>query len=110
MIIVSFGERLKELREEKTMTQNNLGELLGVSGRQVGNYEANKQILRDEQSFLKIFKLFNVSADYLFGLSKERNYSEMFHALKMYKTLSQQSKAKLIDYINYLVLCDKDKG
>ena len=106
---MSFGERLKELREEKRMTQKDIGDLLGVSGRQVGNYEANKQIFRDEQSFLKIFKFFSVSADYLFGLSKERNYSEMFHALEMYKTLSKQSKAKLIDYINYLVLCDKEK-
>ena len=100
---MSFGERLKELREERNMTQQELGKLLGVSGRQVGNYEANKQFLRDEESFLKIIRYFDISADYLFGLSDDRNYNEAFESLKDYKSLTQEAKSDLNDYIKYLL-------
>lgn len=99
---MSFGERLRELREEKGMTQEELGKLLNVSGRQAGNYEANKQFLRDEESFLKIIKHFDVSADYLFGLSNERNYNEVFADLKNYKKMNPQAKIELRNYIKYL--------
>lgn len=100
---MSFGERLRELREEKGMTQEDLGKLLGVSGRQAGNYESNKQFLRDEESFLKIIKYFDVSADYLFGLSNERNYNKMFADLECYKDMPPKAKLEVRDYIKYLI-------
>lgn len=108
---MSFGERLRELREEKGMTQEDLGNLLGVSGRQAGNYESNKQFLRDEESFLKIIKYFDVSADYLFGLSNERNYNlsnernynKMFADLECYKDMPSKAKLEVKDYIKYLI-------
>lgn len=100
---MSFGERLKELREEKGMNQNQLGEILGVSGRQVSNYESDNQILRDEESFQKIFKLFNVSADYMFSLSKERNYDNQMRDLCGYQRLSTELKQELRNYLKYLL-------
>ena len=100
---MSFGERLRELREENGMTQEDLGKLLGVSGRQAGNYEANNQFIRDEESLLKIIKYFNVSADYLFGLSNDRNYDQFFSILKDYKNLSTSNKDAVQDYIRYLM-------
>lgn len=100
---MSFGERLRELREEKGMTQEDLGKLLGVSGRQAGNYESNKQFLRDEESFLRIIKYFDVSADYLFGLSNERNYNEIFADLEHYKDMPPKAKLEVKDYIKYLI-------
>lgn len=100
---MSFGERLRELREEKGMTQEDLGRLLGVTGRQAGNYEANKQFIRDEDSFIKLINYFNVSADYLFGLCDERNYDKMFDDLSDYKNMSEQSKQELRSYIKYLI-------
>lgn len=99
---VSFGERLRELREENNMTQKQLGELLGVSGRQAGNYESNKQFLPDESSLLKIIKRFDVSADYLFGLTNVRNYKEIFSDFEVYKNLSLESRNQLKGYMNYL--------
>ena len=100
---MSFGERLRELREENGMTQEDLGKLLGVSGRQAGNYEANNQFIRDEESLLKIIKCFNVNADYLFGLSNDRNYDQLFSILKDYKNLSTSNKDAVQDYIRYLM-------
>lgn len=99
---MSFGERLRELREENNMTQKQLGELLGVSGRQAGNYESNKQFLPDENSLLKIIKRFDVSADYLFGLTNARNYKEIFSDFEVYKNLSSESRNELKSYMDYL--------
>ena len=107
---MSFGERLKELREEKKMNQTELGKILGVTGRQVSNYESDNQILRDEESFQKIFKLFNVSADYLFSLSKDRNYDNLMQDLNSYQKLSSQSKNELRNYLRYLLYKQQLEG
>lgn len=85
------------------MTQEDLGQLLGVSGRQAGNYEANKQFIRDEKTFLKLIEYFNVSADYLLGLSNERNYNNYFSILNKYKDLSYINKNEVNNYIKYLL-------
>ena len=58
---MSVGEILKELREEKHMNQEQLGKVLGVSGRQISNYECNNQIFRDEKSFQKNNSSYNGS-------------------------------------------------
>ena len=61
-----FGERLKELRLYKKMTQEKLGNLLGVSGNTIYAWETDKQ----EPSMITLLKLseiFEVSLDYLFG-------------------------------------------
>lgn len=99
---MSFGEILRELREQKDMTQEQLGDILGVSGRQISNYESDRQILRDEASFQKIFKFFNVSADYMFGLSNAKNYDEIFSCLSDYKRLSPDLKKEFLSYLKYL--------
>jgi len=105
---MSFGERLRELREELNMTQEDLGRMLGVSGRQAGNYEANKQFIRDEETLLKLIKHFNVSADYLLGLSNERNYTKYFSSLKDYESLNVQNKKEVNNYIKYLMYKEKN--
>lgn len=104
---MSFGEILKELREEKHITQEQLGKVLGVSGRQISNYECNHQIFRDEESFQKIFKFFGVSADYLFGLSDDKNYNNIFKCLSDYNTLSPELKKEFLSYLKYLLYKQK---
>ena len=63
-----FGERLKDLRREKNLTQQQLANKLNVSGNTVHGWETDKQ----EPSMtmlLKLSSIFNVSLDYLFGKS-----------------------------------------
>ncbi len=62
----AFGERLKELRTAKDVTQKQLAEQLNVSGNTVHCWECDKQ----EPSMamlLKLSEIFEVSLDYLFG-------------------------------------------
>ncbi|NFD30394.1 XRE family transcriptional regulator [Clostridium botulinum] len=66
-----FGDRLKELREEKELTQEELGKLLSVSRQTVSGYEA-ENIEPNINNLVRLADIFNVSLDYLLGRTKER--------------------------------------
>ena len=61
-----LGYRLKELRRSKNVSQAELGKLIGVSKVSVSGYE-NGTRMPSMDVLLKIIKLFDVSADYMFG-------------------------------------------
>lgn len=61
-----FGNRLKQLRKEKGLSQKELGNLLNLSDRVVGYYEANRHF-PDGDVLVKIADIFEVSLDYLLG-------------------------------------------
>lgn len=69
--MAEFKDRLKELREEKGLTQIQLAEELGMSRGTVGNYESGTRKPRFED-FEAIADYFNVELDYLYGRSNER--------------------------------------
>lgn len=65
-----FSRRIKELRLEKGLTLKQVSEAIGVTLRAVYNYEAGIR----EPSFdtlCKLCRFFEVSSDYLLGLSDE---------------------------------------
>lgn len=66
-----FNERLRELREDNNLTQSQLAKELLVDQRslsfyELGKYEPNLETLK------RISIFFNVSTDYLLGLTNER--------------------------------------
>ena len=61
-----FGERLKELRNEKGMTQKQLAAALNVSYNAVHCWESDKQE-PSMSMLLTLSEFFEVSLDYLFG-------------------------------------------
>ena len=65
----AFGERLKELRTAKGLTQKQLAEILSVSGNTVHCWESDKQE-PSMAALLKLSEYFEVSLDYLFGRSE----------------------------------------
>lgn len=62
-----FGDRLKMLREDKDITQKELGAAVGVSDRVIGYYESNNRFPKDEITLKALGDYFNVSVDYLLG-------------------------------------------
>ena len=60
------GSRLKELRKNKGMTQDELGKAIGVTKASVCCYEKGTRTPTIEV-FLAMMCLFNVSGDYLLG-------------------------------------------
>ena len=62
-----FGERLKELRNEKGLSILQLGNELGVSDATICRWENDKSDVKAEQIVL-VAQYFKVTTDYLLGL------------------------------------------
>lgn len=66
------GNRIKALREELNLKQDELAKKIGVSPSAIGMYERNLREANDDIK-LKMCNLFNCSMDYLTGKSDIRN-------------------------------------
>ncbi|WP_218184409.1 helix-turn-helix domain-containing protein [Thermoanaerobacter thermocopriae] len=83
----TLGERIKQLRLEHGMTQEEFGKLFGVTKYSISLYESNKTSPSDEIK-KKIAEYFNVSMDWLMGLTDVRkpfipeNYKEKYKITK----------------------------
>ncbi|WP_350342375.1 helix-turn-helix domain-containing protein [Proteinivorax tanatarense] len=64
---MTFGDKLRKLREAKGLTQAELGKLIGVSDRVLGYYESNTRFPNKAQVLQNISEVFDVSIDYLIG-------------------------------------------
>lgn len=64
---MKFSERLKELRLESGLTQNEIAKSLNISKSCYAGYEQGYRE-PDFKTLIKICKFFNVSSDYLLGL------------------------------------------
>ena len=65
-----FNERLKDLRQDKKLTQTKLSELTGISQSMISAYELN-QTRPTDYVIITFCKFFGVSADYILGLTDE---------------------------------------
>lgn len=76
-----FGIKIKELREERKLTQKELGKILNLRNTTISAWE--KDIAEPPYDILKkLCVLFEVSADYLLGLEDEtgaKTYSAKYH-------------------------------
>lgn len=90
-----FGQRLKDLRREKKLTQQDIADVLGIEKSNISRFESGKQSLSSE-NIIKTAKYFDVSVDYILGISD-------------YKTINKKKEeqipkdvVKLIKKINTL--------
>ncbi|WP_212953462.1 helix-turn-helix domain-containing protein [Shouchella tritolerans] len=67
-------ERLRALRKERQLTQEQLGELINVTKVSISGYE-NGNRTPDTDTLRRLADVFGVSTDYLLGRSKEKNGS-----------------------------------
>ncbi len=70
-VLEQLGERIRTLREERRYQQKEIAERLGVLPQAFSNYENGKRE-PDLLTVLKLAKLFDVSVDYLLGLTPVR--------------------------------------
>ncbi|TCL68553.1 helix-turn-helix protein [Hydrogenispora ethanolica] len=74
--MVSFGERLRLLREEQNFGQKEIGDLLSVSVSSIGKYESGERTPSPD-TINKLADFFHVSADFLLGRSEVRESAEI---------------------------------
>lgn len=92
-----FGLRIRELRENYKLSQEELGKKVGRSKSVISSYENNLKIPPLE-ILTNIAVVFNVSLDYLVGIEKEEMISV--------KGISEEQKR----IINIILLEFKDKS
>lgn len=73
MIEKPYYVRLRELREDHDYTQKYVAKILGLSQRGYSHYETGHYELT-VSALIKLSKLYNVSADYILGLSEEPSF------------------------------------
>ena len=71
---MSFGKRLRTLREENNLTQRALADKLAITPRTLQNYESEKMYPKNSVIYRQLATIFGVSVDYLLGgeASKEK--------------------------------------
>lgn len=91
--MADFRSRLKELRDEKGMTQVQLSEALGLSKGAIGNYESGARRPRLED-FEAIADFFNIELDYLYGRTNVKpEYSlEEQWIIKCYRSATKDTQ------------------
>lgn len=67
--------RIKQLRDEKGITQSELGRILNVQGAAISKYE-NEKIPLTTDTIKILSRFFEVSTDYLLGKSDEKDAQE----------------------------------
>ena len=70
--MATFGNRIKELRCEKELTQQQFATIFYLNKSSISRYEKDKQI-PEMETLLRISHFFNVSLDYLIGNSDIKN-------------------------------------
>ena len=63
-----FAKRLRELREERGLTQAELAERLGIARNSIFSYETSRRV-PDIEVLAKLAEFFEVNSDYLIGLT-----------------------------------------
>lgn len=61
-----IGERIKEARKSKNLSQQQLGDMLGVSKVSICGYE-NEIRIPTMENFIQLLDILDLSADYLLG-------------------------------------------
>lgn len=89
--------RLKYLREEKNMLQEDLAKVLEVSQKTISNYETGERDMSTE-TLAKLSEYFNVSIDYILGNSDIRNPENIeIDTDKLYIGLSTKDYENITD-------------
>ena len=74
---MEYWERIKGLREDRDLTQIDMARYLNIAQNTYSQYENGKREL-PINILIQICRYFNVSSDYILGLSNEKKQKWMF--------------------------------
>lgn len=94
-----FSIRLRELMQEKKISQKKLAEYLGITKQSVSLY-VNGQRNPDIEVLKRICQYFKISSDYLLGLSNIKNYNVENNAINKKLKLDEET-IRIIEGLSY---------
>ena len=100
-------QRLKDLREDMDMNQEEAGKIIETTGNYYGDYENGKRDIPTRR-MIKLAQHYHVSMDYITGLTNDKggmhkNNKEEMYLLSLYNSLSEKRKGKAELYLEQLV-------
>jgi transcriptional regulator with XRE-family HTH domain len=107
---MNFAQKLKDLRTEKNLTQEELAEKSGISIKSISRYELGETLPRTKKYYEKIANALDVDTDYF--LSQEANF--FFNARKEFGYKGAKDAEELVNGMIGLMaggeLPDEDKA
>lgn len=98
-----MAKRLKQLREERCLSKKEVAEYLNVSPSTYGKYELEKR-QPDFETLSKLAEYYDVSVDYILGLSNIRKVDEAFYAfIERMQELDEETKSDVIRLLEHLI-------
>ena len=124
---MKFGEKVKDLREQKKMTQDELSKAADISLRTVQYYEQGKSYPRNREIYTKLAALFEVDINYLLtedeeflaeavakygrrGRIQAEDILEQAHALFAGGELSEEDRLAFVHEIQQLYFDSKKRA
>lgn len=108
---MNFGDRLKKIRKEKEISQEDFAKKIGVSRSSIGNYETN-QNMPTAEILDKIADILECSIDYLLGKTDIRNTGKQIDDIlnetmigmskEDYESLTETQKKQIRDFAIYI--------
>jgi len=90
-----FAQRLKSLRAEKGINQNELAQAMNVKQGTIGNWETQKRA-PDSEMLIRLADYFDVSTDYLLG----KESSELIFLTRHLSSIPEEDRSFLINNFN----------
>jgi transcriptional regulator with XRE-family HTH domain len=114
VMLVSLGQKLKQLRSEKGWSQDEFAFHAQIDGRQVSRYE-NDKVVPSVEVIVKIAKAFNVCIDFLLidnapKKSLEAPHSKLAERILAIDDLSEEDERSLLHLVDAIVAKNKLKA
>lgn len=90
----SFGEKLKRLRKNKNLTQEQLAEMIDIDPRNLSRIEVGSSFVKAE-TLEKILKALDVTTEQLFANDHIREPEELLKDINKYLNIAKNNPSKL---------------
>lgn len=108
--MITIGERITQLRKQKSWSQDELAQQVNSSRVMIGKYERGDN-LPSIEVIVKLAKAFEVSADFLLGEGQNATYDkEMVNRLDQVESLPAPEKQRILDYMDLVIRDYKTKA
>lgn len=110
-----FCDILKQLRREKSITQKQLSDIIGVETSSIGKYEGKSSVMPSIEILIRIANYFDVSVDYLIGRTDEKRPTidglslEEQELVSLVKMMNKDGKAEMIRYSHFILMDERYK-
>ena len=103
---INFGKRLAKLRKASGLTQQQLGDKVGVSRRVIAYYEGETKY-PPAHLIIPLSKALNVTTDELLGIKKSKHIVDpqlaaLWRRLKALETFSEKDRKAVLQFVDVI--------